>query len=173
MSDQVAAPNASDLIGVLAEPTRLAVFAAIVLGAATEVEVAATTGLPGREIEAALRRLRGCGLVERFEAHPELFKEAVRAAAAVEPEEFAGHPAADVLRAFLRRGRLLDLPADRDRRRVVLRYIAESSFDVGARYAEAEVNARLQRWGSDPATLRRYLVDLGEMGRADGRYWLR
>lgn len=44
------------LCGLLAEPDRLATFAAVVLGCATASEVANRTGLGGREVAAALRR---------------------------------------------------------------------------------------------------------------------
>ncbi len=175
MSDLVAPPSAADLSGALAEPERLSVFAALALGAGTELEISASTGLSGRAIEAALRRLRGCGLVsgsERLTLHAEMFKHAARQAAAGQPDEFAGLAEAETLRLFVRRGRLLDMPADEDRRRIVLRYIAESCFAAGTRYAEPEVNDRLEPWRSDWATLRRYMIDLGVLHRSHGQYWL-
>src|SRR5262249_6470129 len=150
-------------------------FAALVLGAGTGLEIAAATGLSGRAIEAALRRLRGCGLVsgsERLTLHAEVFKVAARAAAAGQPDEFAGVAEGETLRLFLRNGRLLDMPADQTRRRVVLRHIAESCFERGRRYAEPEVNARLESWWNDWATLRRYLIDLDVLHRSHGEYWL-
>jgi hypothetical protein len=175
MPDLVAAPSAPDLVGALAEPRRLAVFAALVLGAGSTGEVAARTGLPARDVDAAVRRLRACGLVDPdgLATRPDVFKTAAREAAAAVPPEFVGHPDADVLRAFIRGGQLLDLPADGSRRRTVLHYIAGSAFERGIRYREPEVNERLGSWGAlDHATLRRYLVDLGLLDRAAGEYWL-
>jgi len=173
MVDPVAAPSAPDLVGALAEPHRLAVFAALVLGAGTTGEIATATGLAGRDVDAALRRLRSCGLVEGVAPRPEVFKTAAREAAAAVPPEFLGHPDAEVLRAFIRGGQLLDLPADESRRRTVLRHLAGATFEPGTRYPEADVNERLDSWGTaDHATLRRYLVDLGVLDRAAGEYWL-
>lgn len=175
MQDLVAAPNAAELVGALAEPQRLAVLSAVVLGAATVAAVREATGLPARDVEAAVRRLRGIGLIsldgDLITPHAELFKSAARSADAV--VEFAGHPDADVLRAFVRRGALLDMPADQHRREIVLRYIADSEFESGPRYVEREVNSALDHWKFDHATLRRYIVDFGIMHRSStGEYWL-
>jgi DNA-binding transcriptional ArsR family regulator len=134
MRDLVAAPSAVELVGALAEPQRLTVLSAVALGAGTVAAVRDATGLPARDVEAAVRRLRGIGLIsfdgELITLHAELFKAAAReSAAATGFVEFAGHPDADVLRAFLRRGELLDMPADQRRREIVLRYIADSEFE--------------------------------------------
>jgi DNA-binding transcriptional ArsR family regulator len=51
------------LVGLLAEPTRMRVFAAVVLGATTPAEVATRTDLTTREVVEALRRLADGGLV--------------------------------------------------------------------------------------------------------------
>lgn len=177
MPDLVAAPSAAELVGALAEPQRLAVLSAVVLGAGTVGSVRDATGLPARDVDAAVRRLRAIGLIsvdgELITPHAELFKSAARGAAGIEAVEFAGHPDADVLRAFLRRGELLDLPADQRRREIVLRYIACSEFESGIRYAEREVNSALDRWNVDHATLRRYIVDFAIMHRSSaGEYRL-
>jgi hypothetical protein len=70
------------LCGLLAEPERLRVFAAVVLGARSPAAVAASTGLPVRTVMAALRRLDQGGLVRSAEgalvAVEAAFKDAVR-----------------------------------------------------------------------------------------------
>lgn len=176
MQGLVAAPSAAELVGALAEPHRLAVISALVLGAGTVGEVRDTTDLPARDVATAVHRLQTLGLVavdgELITLHAEVFTSAAREAAATGSVEFAGHPDAPVLRAFLRRGELLDMPADQRRREIVLRYIADAEFEVGIRYAERDVNEVLCRWGADPATLRRYMVDFGIMRRTAGEYWL-
>ena len=49
------------LCGQLAEPDRLRVFAAVVLGASAPADVVNATGLPVRTVMAALRKtIRGC-----------------------------------------------------------------------------------------------------------------
>jgi hypothetical protein len=83
----------------------------------------------------------------------------------------AADPAtAAVLRAFVRDGRLVSVPAARSKRRVVLEHLA-MAFEPGVRYAEAEVNVVLRAWHPDHAALRRYLVDEGFLGRERGEYW--
>jgi hypothetical protein len=165
------------LCGLLAEPDRLAVFAALVLGARTPGEVAERTGLTGRDVMSALRRLEQGGLVAAAEgglvAHAAAFKEAVReyGPAPVAEEPLDDDPArAAVLRAFLREGRIVQLPAARGKRRVLLEHIA-AAFEPGVRYPEREVDAILRAWHDDYATLRRYLVDEGLMARDGGVYW--
>lgn len=170
------APSAAELVGLLAEPERLGEVAALALGAGTLAEVAAATGVAARDLAGALRRLQQAGLVStedgRLLLHSGLFKAAAQTAAAAEPEDFAGVPDGDVLRAFLRDGRLRDLPADPIQLRIVLGHVARTAFRPGESYAERTVNEQLEPWGSDPATLRRYLVDLGIMDRSGGRYQL-
>lgn len=75
-----------------------------------------------------------------------------------------------VLQAFVRDGRLIQIPARRGKRLVVLELLAQD-FEPGRRYSEAEVNKRMQRWHPDHCALRRYLIDEGFLDRADGWYW--
>jgi hypothetical protein len=75
-----------------------------------------------------------------------------------------------VLRRFMPRGRLPQLPARESRRMVVLRYLADL-FLPAHRYPEAEVNAVLRRYNPDVATLRRALIDTELMQRHAGLYW--
>jgi len=165
------------LVGLLAEPARLRVVAAIVLGASTPAAVAEATGLDAREVARAVQRLNAGGLVTvaggRLGLDTQAFKEAARAAAPV--EEPVDHGVDDpgtaaVLRVFVRDGRLVRVPAVMSKRRVVLEHIA-LSFEPGVRYAEREVNAILRAWHDDHAALRRYLVDEGLLGREAGEYW--
>ena len=77
---------------------------------------------------------------------------------------------AKVMRAFVRDGRLIQIPARRAKRLIVLELMAQD-FEPGHRFTEAEVNERLQRWYADYCALRRYLIDEGFLDRADGQYW--
>ncbi|MGI5145454.1 DUF2087 domain-containing protein [Plantactinospora sp. CA-294935] len=166
------------LIGLLAEPDRLAAFAAVVLGAGEVAEVAERTGLPARTVHAALRRLESGGLVEtvdgRAVALVGAFKEAVRAhpPASAEPdaELDPDRATATVLRAFLRDGRISQMPAAHGKRRLLLEHVV-TTFEPGVRYSEREVNALLRAWHDDYAALRRYLVDEVLLTRRDGVYW--
>jgi hypothetical protein len=75
-----------------------------------------------------------------------------------------------VLQRFMPDGRLLQMPAKRSRRLVVLDHVART-FEPGRRYPERDVNVILRAFYDDYAALRRYLVDEGFLARAGGEYW--
>jgi hypothetical protein len=165
------------LCGLLAEDQRLRVYAALVLGAATPSEVAAASGLPARDVVVALRRLEQGGLVSsaggRLAADTGAFKDAVREYGPAAPPDDPLEPdrqRAAVLRAFIRDGRLLQVPAARAKRRVVLEHIV-ACFEPGVRYPERAVDAILRAWYDDYVTIRRYLIDEDLMDRDHGLYW--
>lgn len=73
-----------------------------------------------------------------------------------------------------RDGRLKAIPSSRPNRRIQLEVVLErlaQEFEPGRRYREPEVNSILNRFHQDQCTLRRYLADLGYLGRKDGWYW--
>jgi hypothetical protein len=169
--------DAGTIVGLLADPARLRVVAALALGAGTLEDVAAASGLPLKDVALAARRLARAGLVHRdghaLALHTEHFGAAARAAAeaAPPPEPLSSDPAEDaVLSAFVRNGRLVSIPAQRSKRRVVLEHLVRV-FEPGVRYPEREVNALLGVWHPDVAALRRYLVDDGLLTREAGVYW--
>jgi hypothetical protein len=169
--------TAGRIVGLLADPVRLKVVAALALGAGTIEEAARAAGLPLKDVALAARRLARAGLVRR-DGHvltllADRFGEAARAAAegAPPPPPLSDDPAEDaVLQAFLREGRLVSVPAQQSKRRVVLDHIVRV-FEPGVRYPEREVNALLRAWYPDVAALRRYLVDEGLLTREAGVYW--
>ena len=75
-----------------------------------------------------------------------------------------------VLRAFVRDGRLVSIPAKPKKRELLLSFILEQSFPEDRGYEEREVNQRLGLLHPDVAALRRYLVDAGLMTREAGIY---
>ncbi|MGW3086029.1 DUF2087 domain-containing protein [Streptomyces sp. NPDC001108] len=82
-----------------------------------------------------------------------------------------------LLRTFVDGDRLLGLPSRIGRRRAVLTHLAQHAFRPGERYPEQAVNDILRQWsegsGTDHVAIRRYLVELDIVDRADGLYWLR
>jgi hypothetical protein len=169
--------DAATIVGLLADPARLKVVAALALGAGTIEEVSAATGLPLKDVALAARRLARAGLVQRdghaLVLHTDRFRAAARAAAeaAPAPVPLSDDPAEDaVLSAFVRDGRLVAVPAQQSKRRVVLEHLVRV-FEPGIRYPEREVNALLAVWHADVAALRRYLVDEGLLSREAGVYW--
>lgn len=158
------------LVGLLAEPTRLRVVAALALGARTSAEIATAAALDTRVVLKALRRLESVGLVS-LEAtglvlHAELFKEVASAAPST--------PADPVFGVFVRDGKLMSFPANAGKRRAVLEHVVQS-FEPGRRYPEKQVNAVLREWcdggEADHVTLRRYLIDAGLLSRDNEAYW--
>lgn len=169
--------EAARLLGLLAEPDRLKVVAAIVLGARTVDAIVRATGLEAKVVEQALSRLTSGGLVSGSRSSLTLDEDELRAAvrsAAEEREagEKLGLPpaASDVLRRFVRNGRLVSIPMARSKRLVILDHLSQE-FEPGWRYTEADVNEILSDYHGDVAALRRYLVDEGFMAREGGEYW--
>ena len=70
-------------------------------------------------------------------------------------------------------GSLKEIPAQRKKLEVVLRYVVKT-FQPGVKYTEKQVNEILARFHEDTATLRRELVGYGLMKRVsgDGDYWV-
>lgn len=169
--------EAGTIVGLLADPVRLKVVAALALGAGSIEDVAGLSGLSLKDVALAARRLARAGLVHRdghvLALHTDEFGAAARAAAATAPpvEPLSADPEEDaVLRAFLRDGRLVSVPAQRSKRLVVLGHLVHV-FEPGVRYPEREVNALLAAWHPDVAALRRHLVDEGLLTRESGVYW--
>jgi hypothetical protein len=168
------------LIGLLAEESRLKVVAAVVLGAGSEAEIAATTGLGARTVRQALDRLTRGGLVVTTPAGgmrvaTERFKDAAQKAAADRPQRLpedlgATADQAQVLRNYLVDGRLTHIPANRSKRLLVLDFLA-GQFEPGRVYQEQEVNYLLGRFHPDYAALRRSLVEEELVERREGFYW--
>jgi hypothetical protein len=170
------------VIGHLANPQHRRVLAAIELGAATGVttdDLVATTGLARRDVVSALQRLESTGIVEPvaggYAIAADRLRATARAVAAQERPALDEHgdappDQARVLRAFVRDGRLVSIPAVRNKRLVVLEHVAQV-FEPGRHYSEAQVNLLLGRVHADTAALRRALVDEGFLDRDHGWYW--
>lgn len=165
--------NADQLCGLLAEPSRLRTYSAIVLGASTPEQVAGSTGLAAPVVVKALQRLTKGGLIEAsrdgFTADETAFKDAVRES---RPERVPLDPDPErdnVLKSFIRDGRLTHFPTYPDKFRIVLEYLAQN-FEVGRSYTETEVNEILNRWHPDHAALRRHLVDARLLHRDNSIY---
>jgi hypothetical protein len=169
--------DALDAFALLADQQRLRVVAALVLGARTTDEVVAASRLSHRDVLEALSRLEAGELVRRdgrdwvFDVR-RLSELARDARPKPGPDDLGDVPAdtAQVLRRFLREGRLLSIPVQRSRRLIVLDHVA-GAFELGVKYPERDVNVILAAFHEDFATLRRYLVDEGFLSRESGIYW--
>jgi hypothetical protein len=172
--------EAATLLGLLADDDRLRVVAALALssGPASAADVASAAGLDLRPAARALSRLAGAGVVDQdgdaYMLRPESFREALDSLGKPErpetPDSGLGADADKVLRAFVRGGKLTQIPAVHGKRLVVLDWLARL-FEPGQAYPESEVNERLSAVHPDYAALRRYLVDDEFLHRRDGFYW--
>ncbi|MFI6033426.1 DUF2087 domain-containing protein [Streptomyces sp. NPDC051315] len=173
--------TSDDVVRLFADETRVRAFAAVALGARSADEVVERTGLTARDALGALRRLEDRAVVVSdggaLTVSYDHFRGLARAAAVSGPPQDHGlgdERVETLLRTFLRGGRLVRLPAQWERKKVVLRHLAEHSFETGREYSEREVDDRLRTWceggGVDHVTLRRYLVDLHHLDRQDGVY---
>lgn len=168
------------VVRLLAEPARLRALAALVLGAETLGEVAATAEITVAAASRALGRLVAGGLVaetpggRREPAVYHVLEERLRAAAQglapAVPAAEVRTPAERVLATFVVEDRLVSIPVSRAKRLVVLDHLA-ARFEPGRIYPERDVNFILGRVHPDYAALRRYLVDEGFLERRDGFYW--
>jgi hypothetical protein len=77
---------------------------------------------------------------------------------------------AKIVRAFIRDGRLVTIPAREKRRQVIYRYLRDQVFTEDRPYPEKEVNQRLALFHPDVATIRRGMVDAGLVTRDAGEY---
>lgn len=180
----------------LSDRSRLRIVGLLAGGHWMAVEdLAAALALTPGTVVHHLNRLRASGLVESRPRPPyveyslrigrlaeiggrlDKIERAVRAAG--DEEIAADMPAwavareARVLRAFFEGDRLLSIPAQHNKRLVILRQLAETAFDPDSDYPEKEVNMRLALRHPDVASLRRYLVDEHFMTRSAGTYRLR
>jgi hypothetical protein len=77
----------------------------------------------------------------------------------------------DLLRPFIRDGRITALPAKRTRRRLLLDQVAQA-FEPGRKYPEKDVDEILKAVVDDHCALRSYLVGEAFLSRtAAGIYW--
>ena len=165
--------NADVLCGLLAEPSRLRTYSAVVLGARRPEEIAGAAGLPLPVVLKAVQRLSKNGLISSSDvglhADEAVFKDAVRENRP-EREPLDADPERDaVLRAFIRDGRLTIMPTVFSKLQIVLQYLVQA-FEPGRTYSEPEVNALLNAFHPDHATLRRQLVDARLLTRTNNRY---
>ncbi|MCX4575052.1 DUF2087 domain-containing protein [Streptomyces sp. NBC_01571] len=167
------------LPGLFAEEIRVRAFAAVALGADTPTKVMEQAGLSPRDAITALRRLLSQDVITDDGGLAVAYGHFRRLARGTRtPPETHGsedEPTEAVLRTFVRGGRLVRLPAQWQRKLVVLRHIAEQTFEPGVEYPERTVNEKLRVWCEDApvdhVTLRRYLVDLHHLTRQYGFYW--
>ena len=172
----------------LADSNRLRIIGLLSRQGYSVEQLAALLNLKAPTISHHLSKLAQVGLVtsraEGYYSIYQLDKEALEAAArSLFSTEQITKVAQDVdLQAYDRKvladfclhdGSLKEIPAQRKKLEVILRYVAKA-FQPGVKYPEKQVNEILCRFHADTATLRRELVGYGLMKRAGGGgdYWV-
>ncbi len=162
--------------GMLANPDRRRVFAALVLGSSTYSAIANATGLDPKTVTVCLERMEAGGYVRRDGDRIELVDEPILAQARLRTAPTPGVPVdgdserQSVIRTFFRDGRLVSIPVQHKKQLVIYDVLAQR-FEPGVRYPEVEVNFELGKVFADVAALRRGMVDNLFLERADGEYW--
>ena len=167
----------------LSDGSRLKIVGVLATRQATVGELSAMLGLKPPTVSHHLARLRQVGLIEHeaqgtsrvYRLVPgelERLSEKVLGGAVQVASEAAAPDQYDakVMTAFVRGETLLKIPSTRRKRDVILRWLVED-FEWDVRYAESEVNERLQRHHWDCATLRREFIACGLMERENQVYW--
>lgn len=168
----------------LADLSRLRILGALASQERTVEDLADLLDLKTPTVSHHLTRLRELGLVEtRAEGNTRWnalrlrgLEDIARALAAPTIVETLAADAESAtwerktLRDFMEGDRLREIPAQRKKRQVVLRWLA-NQFEWDREYSEAEVNEIIKRRHPDTAALRRELIGERLMARDHGRYW--
>jgi DNA-binding HxlR family transcriptional regulator len=171
------------LLKALADETRLKIAAALLEKPTCAEELAERLKRASSTISFHLRKLEEAGLVTKAKAQYYLvyalrrelldatLAELVGAKRALDgAEEKSQKRYRDkVLRAFFEDGRLVQMPKQWRKRRVVLDEILPA-FEAGRDYDEREVDARIHAFADDHCTVRRMLVDEKLMWRRGRTY---
>ena len=166
-----------DYLSVCLDPVRLHALGMAAAGPVSVDEIAEAMDVPRRDALEAIGTLRSVGLIDQ---EGRLVIDVLREVGAglptapdADPAMFAGTWSDEeiaILKTFFAGSRLVEIPANRTKRLVVLERLAQE-FEPGVRYDEREVSFRLQLFHADYASLRRYLVDEGLLTRVGGEYW--
>lgn len=170
----------AQLFRALSHPARLTILRLTVSQALSGEHLARLLGLAPATVSQHLAQLSEVGLLRvQPDGHQKLFRAELSAHTMPLSDLICGQAPASipipdpyterVLRSFIKGGKLVQIPAQRKKRDVILHHLG-SLFEVGRQYKEVEVNALLSEYHPDFFTLRRELVGLGVLERADGIY---
>ena len=171
------------LLKALADETRLKIARALLERPTCAEELAERLGRAPSTISFHLRKLEEAGLVTKAKAQYYLVYSLRRELLGATLAAFVGAQSAagsederrrkryrdTVIRAFFRDGRLVQMPKQWRKRRVVLDEILPA-FEAGRDYDEREVDARIRAFADDHCAIRRMLVDEQLMTRRGGIY---
>ncbi|MDX1658753.1 MAG: DUF2087 domain-containing protein [Nitriliruptorales bacterium] len=158
---------------LLLDPERLAVVGAVATERRTVEDIVEHTGIDRRVVLETIAALVDGHLATEEEDGYQLDRQALVEVAQRLPQPapaagavFHGMTEAEreILSRFFRGEELVEIPASRSKRQVVLERVA-LEFEPGRRYTEPEVNMIVGGFHDDHASLRRHLVDEGLLDR--------
>lgn len=78
-----------------------------------------------------------------------------------------------VIKNYIKNDRLINFPSSEKKKIIILQYLI-TKFEANKRYTEKDVNEIIESFYEDYATLRRYLIQYGFMGRENdcSYYWV-
>ena len=172
----------------LADSNRLKIIGLLARQSYSVEELAALLNLKASTISHHLSKLAEMGLVTaRAEGYYSVYQLDKQALEATARSLFSAEQIAAVVKYVdlevydrkvlanfgLPDGSLKEIPAQRKKLEVVLRYVVKA-FQPDVKYTEKQVNEILSRFHEDTATLRRELVGYGLMKRVGGggKYWV-
>ncbi|NLX09332.1 MAG: metalloregulator ArsR/SmtB family transcription factor [Chloroflexi bacterium] len=170
---------------VMADESRLKIVGILSTGECSVGELAERLGLKEPTVSHHLARLKELDLVEmRAEGNSRLYRLNRQALDRLNQQMFSQEQitslgetlAGDdfdrkVFKDYLEDGRLKQIPTRHKKLLVILRWLM-TNFEPGREYTEREVNAIIDQFHPDFATLRRALIDQGYLERAGGVYWV-
>lgn len=167
----------TDYLRLTLDPVRLAVLGHAAVAPVDSEVLASRLGIKPRRILVEVGRLREAGLLDddlRLDRRAlRRVAEAMPRAVPADPSLLHGEWTAEELETlgkFFSGSRLIGIPSQASKRRVVLERVAQE-FEPGLRYPEREVNELLHVFHPDHALLRRLLVEDELLTRAEGVYW--
>jgi hypothetical protein len=175
-------PEILSFVKAMASAERLRIIGVLARGRATQSQIAEQLGMPVRDVFNHLAFLAEVGVIHETDGAYDLDEKAIESLArgqfegkrpSYEASQEEPEDVRKVLKSFLNAdGTLKQIPLQGNKLQIILNFIVDA-FAYDANYTEKEVNTILRRFHVDTATLRRYLVDHGLMGReSDGtRYW--
>jgi hypothetical protein len=172
------------IIKALADASRLRLLNSIVRNPQYVEELSERMGLSASTVSFHLKKLGEAGLVTKsrdqyyavYEADERVLDATLRELIAFENVE-SGREESRIrnyrekaLKPFFKGNRLIRLPAQHKKKRLVLEEFARR-FEPGRNYSEKDVNAIIIETFDDYCTVRRLMIDEGLMGRKDNVYW--
>jgi hypothetical protein len=167
----------TDYLRLLLDPVRVAVIGHAAAGALEVAQLATDLEVNERRVLEAVATFRAAGLIDDDlrlvgDTLIELARSMPRGEV-VAPSVVEGpwtEEERTVLGRFFVGSRLREIPSNAAKRTIVLERIVQE-FEPGVRYEERDVDQLLVVFHPDYASLRRHLVDLGMLTRAEGVYW--